>query len=368
MKHANRGAWGTPMTGRVFTATIVLLALAPPAAAEPLPFMMSALVESRLVEGQPLSWSAERVLLLGRDGALYDFAAADAEQAKRTANRFAPYSNIDMQARLREEFGPGWDATATAHFVAVHPTGAWSAWAERLERLYGNFVRYMQVRGIRLKSPATPLVAVVFRNQSSYFAYARAQGRSLPAGTLGHYDPATNRIYLYDSGNGDADSTLGGDTIIHEATHQAAYNTGVHTRFAEQPRWLVEGLAMMFESPGVWNPGPSPQRADRLNRYRLTRFRTTAGERSPQWIAELVASDRNFTSDVLTAYAEAWMLSFYLSETQPQQYSYYLRKVAARPLFAEYPPADRVRDFAGMFGNDYAQLAAQVQQFVDRLP
>ena len=40
------------------------------------------------------------------------------------------------------------------------------------------------------------------------------------------------------------------DTIIHEATHQTAYNVGVHARFADQPRWLVEGLAMMFEAEG----------------------------------------------------------------------------------------------------------------------
>ena len=42
-------------------------------------------------------------------------------------------------------------------------------------------------------------------------------------------------------------------TIIHEVTHQVAFNCGVHTRFNDVPRWVSEGLATMFEAKGVWN-------------------------------------------------------------------------------------------------------------------
>lgn len=353
---------------RLFVVALGWLAFAPLAVADPAPFMMRAVVAGRLLEGQPLEWSPTRVLLLGRDGALHDFAAAEAKEAKRTADAFAPYTTLQMQAQLREEFGVGWDATATAHFVVAHPAGPWSAWAERLEGLFGNFTRYMQVRGMRLSEPPAPLAAIVFRNQQQYYQYAAASGSPLQPGTMGHYDPSTNRIYLFDAGRGGADWASTADTIIHEATHQAAFNTGVHTRFAEQPRWLVEGLAMMFESSGVWNPGPTPQRAARINRERLQRFRRTAEGRSPQWIAALVASDTAFAGDVLTSYAEAWTLTFYLSETQPQLYSQYLQRAAARPLFGNYPTTERVGDFTRVFGGDWAQLAAALEQFVGELP
>ena len=73
--------------------------------------------------------------------------------------------------------------------------------------------------------------------------------------TLGHYDPASNRVFLFDvtSGTSGDDWSENADTIIHEATHQTAYNVGVHKRFTAAPRWLVEGLATMFEARGVWN-------------------------------------------------------------------------------------------------------------------
>src|SRR5262245_20690259 len=32
------------------------------------------------------------------------------------------------------------------------------------------------------------------------------------------------------------------DTMIHEATHQVAFNTGLHSRLGCNPKWVVEGL------------------------------------------------------------------------------------------------------------------------------
>ena len=62
-------------------------------------------------------------------------------------------------------------------------------------------------------------------------------------------------------------------TIIHEATHQMAFNTGVHNRFAPTPVWLAEGLGTMFEAPGVWDWRNHPDRSERINRGRLAQFR-----------------------------------------------------------------------------------------------
>ena len=145
-----------------------------------------------------------------------------------------------MKALLREEFDNRFSISTTQHFVVVHPRGQWSAWSDRLESLYRSFTHYMQVRGFRLSRPKYPLVAVVFRNQGDYYAHARAGGTPLQPGTLGHYDPASNRVFLFDAGS--KDWSANAETIIHEATHQSAFNVGVHRRFAEQPRWLVEGL------------------------------------------------------------------------------------------------------------------------------
>jgi hypothetical protein len=336
---------------------------------DPAPFMMRATVDGRTLEGQPLLWDAQQVLLLGRDGVLYDFNPAEAKNAKRTAQKFVGYTSGEMQTALRTEFDRRYDVSTTAHFVVVHPRGAWSAWAERLESLYRSFAHYLAVRGFRTPAPATPLVAVVFRTQDDYFRHAAAGGTKLAPGTLGHYDPTSNRVFLFDveESDGDAGLAANAETIIHEATHQAAYNTGVHRRFAEQPRWLVEGLAMMFEARGVWDSASHLAQADRINRDRLAYFRGAADARAADWLAPLVASDGRFESDPLGAYAEAWTLTFYLCETRPQEYSAYLARVAGRKMFSEYPPHERLADFTAVFGNDLALLAAQVNRFVEKL-
>lgn len=360
------------MSRRLLPLAVLACAAIPAAGgfADPAPFMMRATVDGRTIEGQPLVWDATEILLLGRDGALYDFNPADAKDAKRTAGKFVPYASGEMQAALRAEFDRRFDVSTTAHFVVVHPRGGWSAWAERLESLYRSFTHYLAVRGFHAPAPATPLVAVVFRTQDEYFRHAAAGGTPLAAGTLGHYDPTTNRVYLYDveESDGDAGLAANAETIIHEAVHQTAYNTGVHRRFAEQPRWLVEGLAMMFEARGVWDGASHLTQADRINRDRLDYFRRTAEARTGDWLAPLVASDDRFQSDPLGAYAEAWVLTFYLCETRPQEYSAYLARVAAREMFSTYSPRERIADFIAVFGNDLTLLASQINRFVETLP
>lgn len=357
------------MNFRLATAAFAALAtFAAGAHAEPAPFMMRATIGGRELEGQPLAWTKTQMLLLGRDGMLYEFPPDAAENAKRTAAAYTGYTTSEMQALVRQEFDRTFQVSTTAHFVVAHPRGQWDQWGDRLESLYRSFTHYMAVRGFTTRDPRTPMVAIVFRSQDDYFAHAAAGGVTLQPGTLGHYDPVNNRIFLYDVGVGEEDWAANAETIIHEATHQAAYNVGVHTRFAEQPRWAVEGLAMMFEGRGVWDGANNRTRTDRINAYRLVYYRTTAGERTAGWLTRLVANDDGFEFATLVSYAEAWMLTFYLCETRPQQYTAYLAKVAARKPFSTYPAEQRLADFRAAFGKDLDLLAAQLERFVAELP
>ena len=132
-----------------------------------------------------------------------------------------------------------------------------------------------------------------------------------------------------------------------------AFNTGVHRRFAAEPRWLVEGLATMFEAPGVWNAQYDRTQSDRINRGRLNSFREyVAKRRQPGSLAALITTDNAFQSDIDGAYAEAWALSFYLSETQPRAYAELLARTAKRPAFSDYPAVERMADFQSIFGSE----------------
>jgi hypothetical protein len=178
-------------------------------------------------------------------------------------------------------------------------------------------------------------------------------------------------VTLYDQGAGQSSrrTWLENDaTIIHEATHQMAFNTGVHNRFAPTPSWLAEGLGTMFEAQGVWNWLSYPDRRDRVNRPRLAEFRHwLKNGRKKGDFAQLLGSDRQFQANPSAAYAESWAWVFFLTETYPQKFAEYVRRVAARNDFEDYPLAQRMADFTTVFGGDLRMLEKHFLDFIGTL-
>jgi hypothetical protein len=157
-------------------------------------------------------------------------------------------------------------------------------------------------------------------------------------------------------------------TVIHEATHQMAFNTGVHNRFGPTPRWIAEGLGTMFEAPGVWDWRTYPQQSDRVNRSRLAQFRhwLTKGRPTGAFV-NLVGSDRQFDANPSAAYAESWAWVFFLTEMYPQKFGEYLERVAAKPNFQAYGLARRMSDFTSVFGDDLGLLDKHFLAFIESL-
>ncbi|MEM9658045.1 MAG: DUF1570 domain-containing protein [Planctomycetota bacterium] len=340
-----------------------------PTSAPAAEFMFRARVDGRLLEGKPLHWTDTQMLLLGRDGALHEFNPKEAKDAKKTAPRFVGYESGEIKRALYEEFGDRFELTTTQHYVVVHPRGQRDLWAQRFEDLYRSFNHYFRVRGFHPQEPKFPLAAIVFRNEAEYYAHAAASGSPLQPGYLGHYDPVSNRVFLFDAvGPDGGDWSANADTIIHEATHQTAYNVGVHTRFADPPRWLVEGLATMFEAPGVWGWSKNDDRRQRINAGRLRDFKYYVAPRwQDGWLRSFVSSDKLFRSNPQAAYAIAWSLSFWLCETRPREYCSYLAKSANRSMFTEYPATRRVADFESNFGREWRLLEAKFLRYMDEL-
>jgi len=341
----------------------------PTAAAKPANFMMRARVDGKMLEGQPLYWTNSQMLLLGRDGQLHEFHPKKAKESRKTSPQFFGYNMREMKQQLYDQFGKTADITTTQHYIVVHPRGQKSEWAQRFEDLYRSFHRYFRVRGFSPKEPPYPLVAVVFRNQRDYYAYASKDGTPLAPGTLGHYSPQSNRVFLFDARQaGSGDWTTNAETIIHEATHQTAFNTGIHERFADAPRWLVEGLATMYEARGVYDYRSSDSRNARLNVGRLRDFQHFVKTRRKEgFMADLIASDVAFRRDATGAYAEAWALTFFLAETRPSEYAQYLARTANREAFTDYPRSERLADFQDVFHKDLKWLEAQLLRFIEDL-
>src|SRR4051812_47639733 len=137
-------------------------------------FMFRANIDGKTIEGKPLTWSSQQMLLLGRDGKLYDFNPKLAKDAEKTSPNYIPYSAAELKALLQYEFDSRFDITLTRHYVVVHPRGERDEWAGRFEDLFNRFSHYFRVRGFELQEPTGPLVAVVFRDQAEYFRSAAA--------------------------------------------------------------------------------------------------------------------------------------------------------------------------------------------------
>lgn len=325
-------------------------------------------VQDRTYFGNPLAWDEKNILLLGRDGQLLSLPTKGANEYRKVSDRFTSFSSQELRGELQNEFGHAYQISLTEHYAVVHPKGERDVWTHRFEDLYRSFVHYFVARGFRLDRPQFRMVAVVFGSRTEFFAYAKRTGDRIDGGVVGYYSPRTNRIAIYDQsakGGGSLSWKHNADTIIHEAAHQSAFNTGIHDRFSETPRWVTEGLGTMFEAPGVWESLKHDQQADRINvgRYRDFRLLAERGNIAGT-IPDLIASDRPFRLRPMAAYAQAWALSFYLAETHTKQYSNFLKHTVKRKKFSLYSETERIKDFKRFFGHDLKMLEARLVRFI----
>ncbi|MDA7979979.1 MAG: DUF1570 domain-containing protein [Pirellulales bacterium] len=317
--------------------------------------------QSKDVEATPLWEASDGVLMLGRDGRVFRISRNQAKAGQLTTTRFTPVSRSALRAQLEREFGSSYEVTATSHYLVVHPRGNGTQWSQRFEELYRSFGHYFKIRGFDLVEPEFPLVAIVLPSKGEFERYAKVHGDKLPSGVLGYYSPMSNRVALFDASNGKSGKGWqeSATTIIHEATHQTAFNTGIHKRLFASPHWIVEGLGTLFEAEGVWNARHNVRATDRVNRDRLAQFKKYLSRRKDDAFVQLLASDDLFRTDPDGAYAESWGWTYYLMETRPRKFAAYLKRLGARGQFSQYSAADRLRDFAAEFGADFKYLDAQ---------
>jgi hypothetical protein len=321
------------------------------------------------IAGQPLIWNRHQTILLARDGQLLNIPMHEVSEPRQIDDRFSPYQATTIRSQLQTELGQGMEVTHTGNFVVAHAPGKATVWPDRLEHFYRSFVRYFQVREVPVSAPEFPLVAIVWENEADF---QRAIALESKAGvqTLGCYQLGSNRVHLFDREPQKADAFWQANraTMIHEASHQIAFNCGIHSRWSPPSRWIVEGLGTVFEAPGVWDSATYPARSDRLNRERLRDYRNWQQTKRPaEAVAIMVQSDRPFQTNPIAAYAEAWALSFYLIECYPREYAAYLKKTTQRQPFSDYSAEERWEDFTAIFGNDVRLFDARFQRFMNEI-
>ena len=157
-------------------------------------------------------------------------------------------------------------------------------------------------------------------------------------------------------------------TIIHEATHQIAFNSGLQTRFADIPLWVSEGIAVYFETPDLTN-SKGWKEIGAVNRPRLERFREYLTRRPADSLSTLISDDARLrdAATALDAYAEAWALNYYLIRNHPKQYVAYLKMLSEKRQLLWDDPAERRKEFEAAFGDDLSRLDADFLRQMQRV-
>ncbi len=328
------------------------------------------------------------ILLLGRDGVLRNIEPKDLVSRASDDEPFTPYNKAELAQVTLRALPAGFTTFETNNYLIVHNTSrAYAAWCGSLfERLYRGFENYWSRRGFKLKQPEYPLVALVFGDKESYVQYAQQELGEAAGSVIGYYSLRTNRMAMYDL-TGVASAAGGARltgaqinamlarpaasqtvaTVIHEATHQIAFNAGMHRRYSDIPVWLSEGVAMYFETPDLSSARGWSTIGD-VNRPRMQAFSQSLGSRKPGDLAALLENDKRFrtVSEAAAAYSEAWALCYFLNRVKEREFVEYLKLLSEKDPLIWNSPEERLAEFTRIFGSPQT-LELEFVRFMSRV-
>ncbi|HEX5446085.1 MAG TPA: DUF1570 domain-containing protein [Pirellulales bacterium] len=327
------------------------------------------------------------MLIIGPDGTLWNPSPEDIISHEHDDEPMQALSADEQGRQLLAELPDGFEIHHTQHYVICYNTSrGYAQWCGSLfERLYKAFNNFWSRRGFRLHDSEFPLVALVFGDQKSYADYVRRELTGGAGSIVGCYSLRSNRMMMYDL-TGVETLRRPGDrranpaqieqmlsrpeaehmvaTVVHEATHQIAFNCGLQTRYADMPLWFSEGLAIYFETPDL-NSAKGWRTIGAVNHGRLATFREYQRKSRPaDSLTTLLASDDRMrdSEQAVNAYAEAWALNYFLLRQRPKQYLAYVKRLSEKTPLIWDDAEGRLREFRQAFGDLQALDADFVKQ------
>lgn len=351
---------------RCFVTSVLLCIGSAPTTAQSIG-MVEFFTGGKQFTGGLLYQSPSYAMVLGSDGRLHDLEGSDAAKLHDTGRPFRPESALRMRDKLRSEYGKNYDVVATNDFLVVQPVGRDDRWPNLFQTSHDAFVQYMDQRGVHVSKGNFPMVAIVSPDETAMRQEFKRQQIEVGR-VLGVYHPHSNRVMTHD-GNHHGQTYA---TVRHETAHQSGYNTGVHSRINDMPKWITEGVGQMFEPAGMTDRRRGISRADRVNQDSLAYLRQNHSDRIRFFrdVQSLVRHDELFDgkpTQVGDAYSVAWAMMFYLGERDHRRFAALLNFTSTRQPFIEYPPSQRQNDFERIMGTSTEKFALQVHRFVGSL-
>lgn len=330
------------------------------------------------------------LLLKTADSAYHRLEGASVRGRQRDSQPLVLLDAEQLADQMLKELPPGFQVHQSKNYVVCYnTTRTYAEWTSSLlERLQKAFIAYWKKRGCDVTEPKQPLVVLVFGDQASYARFAKADLGAAVSSVIGYYNLDSNRIMMYDLtgmqairkegyGRGslhDISAMLSQPeaeplvaTIVHEATHQIAFNCGLQKRLVDNPLWMSEGLAVYFETPDL--SSSRSWTGVGVNYARWDRFVDNVANGRTASIEQMVGDDELFRNPetAVDAYAQAWAWNYYLLKWRPKEYAAFIQAIAAKPLLVVDSRKERVAEFRKHFGNDLDKLEDDFFRRMDRV-
>ena len=361
----NRSCFATPLCGRlaICVASLFLMSL-PTTAMDIVKFNDGD--QERTVTGRVLIEENGGVMVQADDGRIWTVLPEHMIERSSNDTEFQPVDADEMERRMLEELPGEFKVYRTSHYLVFYnSTESYAKVVSGLfEQLYRGFFTFWKNQRWDLPEPEFPLVALVLKDRSAFQSYAGDEIGDTANGIIGYYHLGTNRMTTYRV----RDLERNVATIIHEATHQLAYNCGMQKRFADNPMWVSEGLAMFFESPDRRNPSRW-RSIGQVNQTNLRRFHAYFPKRPEESLATLLADDTRLRNPSLMqeSYGESWALTYFLIKTKKKEYVKFLQLLSEGQPLAEKSKRQRVEMFEKAFGSTLVDLDESFIKYMRRV-
>jgi len=352
--------------------------------------------------------------LLVSIGASPDSLQAEDAKAKPKSDRIAKDLPVDPKsdAALLKLVGVGAKIRHTAHYAIAHDTDdeTLNAFISRIEATYASVIRFADRVGVPVKQPREKLKIIFFDKFEPYGRFMQKSGIAISQEMPGFFSPGPNRSAFYNYSDADSlkkmrdelaaaretgkaarrsgqtpqvdftrikawEARIGAfqdrinrQVVQHEVAHQVLYNIGLHNRkFAANPRWLLEGLAMMFETP----PTAGSSGLGAINQLRLVRWRDLADAKDLPSLRDLITRPELLlpsNPDVEKAYTQAWALTHYLERTKKPKLAAYIAAVRDRREARVYSAQEEMAEFEKAFGRLDADFVRKWEAYIRKLP
>lgn len=361
------------------------------------------------------------VLLEDRAGRIFNLTPDVITERQSSEAEFSYLSSTELADALQSEFGVGYSSHTTAHYVICFQGAPhYAEYVGRLlEHVHSEYYDFAEsFADLNLSEANGSLPVVIFDTQDAFLEAAeKLHPEQDFASTPGFYSTRSNRFYLTNPCTDPKTDTPQKirkslqqslhhvATVVHEATHQLAHHSGLQIRFADNPLWFSEGLALWFEPPAVnskllWNrPGQvnplhrnqylklfpvskrgfrerqqdpdSDQITDDSETPDASLDRSPESDRSAEslTLAELIRSDRPFQSvqQAGAAYSKSWSLVSYLLRHEREAFGKYLKRSSQRQPLVILTAEERELEFREIFGKSPDDFEPLVGQFIVRL-